>query len=92
MLGEVGQVPAVQGKEWPAVAKVMLMSFVITWRANREPASVGWDAELPGEPPDVAAEGEVAEAGGGVDQEVGDDQGGGAGAALVDAAEEEAEG
>jgi len=40
----------------------------------------------------VAAEGEVAEAGAGVDQEVGDDQGGGAAAELVDAAKEEAEG
>src|SRR4029453_15712946 len=48
--------------------------------------------DLPGEPPDVAAEGEVAEAGGGVDQEVGDDQGGGAAAELVEAAEEQAEG
>src|SRR5215207_2789954 len=48
--------------------------------------------ELAGEPPDVAAEGEVAEAGGRVDQEVGDDQGGGAAAELVEAAEEQAEG
>src|SRR5215216_4683889 len=48
--------------------------------------------ELAGEPPDVAAEGEVAEAGGGVDQEVADDEGGGAAAELVDAAEQQAEG
>src|SRR5512132_1225772 len=48
--------------------------------------------ELAREPPDVAAEGEVAEAGSGVDQEMGDDQGGGAAAELVDAAEEQAEG
>ena len=40
----------------------------------------------------MASEGEVAEAGGGVDQEVGDHQGGGAAAELVEAAEEQAEG
>ena len=40
----------------------------------------------------MAAEGEVAEAGGGVDQEMGEDQGGGAAAGLVEAAEEQAEG
>src|SRR5829696_5280128 len=59
---------------------------------HREPASVDNPGDLAREPPDVASEGEVAEAGGGVDQEVGDDQGGGAAAELVEAAEEQAEG
>src|SRR4029450_3870620 len=62
-------------------------------RTTREPASVDKVlGALPREPPEVAAEGEVAEAGGGVDEEVGDDQGGGAAAELVEAAEEKAEG
>src|SRR5215218_5963699 len=62
------------------------------WERSASSGGARQLAELAREPPDVAAEGEVAEAGGGVDQEVGDDQGGGAAAELVEAAEEQAEG